>query len=787
MAADVLLLSRRLATVALVVARAARPRRRRPAVLGVVRARRGVRLHRRPAVGASSSWSASSRRRRPPTRATCGRAADRRRDAARPRATARGRAAPARCIDASVLAAAVLASASRVARRAAARRAASTPRSCWRSRYSGARRARARARAAALPGPRAACRSRSCSSPAARWPASSATALHLARGRERRLPLRPSRGPAVDRPTTCCAPPPPSSPCGPAAAQLRGRRRPLTPGLGVLLAGIAGAGSRYWLLATGETWVGVVLACAVGAMAAPAAAHGPREPRDRRRARAPRSPIASASPSPTRSPGCSTARAVEQALRAQRGPSPGVIVLELDDRGARLRAARRRRRRGRRPPPRRRRRRHRRRRASGAAELVLLVPRPRRHARRPPSACASRSPASRSRPARSAPASASPGRPTTATGEELLRAAQQARELARELGGNQVRADGEPVGARAAGGRGRRGRPPPRLRGPRPRRRPLGRRGGRAARARRRDPPALRAGRPAARRRPRLRARRRPAPPALTPGLDDLVRLEDHPLARRGAEPGAPSALLGDAAPAVVRHHEAGRGEPAAGGPDRRGLQRVGEPARGSRRPRPARASRLPARSCSRAPARLRPDVVRAFLNLELSGAVGGHEATDLSPERPHAAADEILAATASAAAAPSPPLTAGPARPRARRHPRWSSPPLSRARRLDRVGRHAAHGGGPPGRAPRRARRGRPRSARARAPARRTQPALTPAARRYREQLSAVVDRSAESAELRARRALAAERRAAGRARGRPRRPRAPPRCWTCTSEPSS
>ena len=369
----------------------------------------------------------------------------------------------------------------------------------------------------------------------------------------------------------------------------------------MLLAGLAGL-IGYWLFAGRPAWVGAVLAFAIVAMAIRLLLTA----RDNRRiagelesALADRERIAVTDPLT----GLLNRRAVEQAVRAHEGPL-GVVVLELetvalgfeqrDDVVAaavgRLRALV-----GAGPIVGR----------TGAAELVLLVPNP----------GATRATAERLRAAVAgepfaagavgACAGVAWAPDHGATGEELLRAAQQARELARELGGNQVRAHGDTIDAALLEGLADEA---DRRRGCEGHGRAVGRWAAAVAAQLSLDDETRRRCELAARlhdvglisapdavlRRPHLTTR------------DDLVRLEDHPLAGDGAQPRgrARARRRRPRGPAPSRH--AG-GRPAARGPDRRRLQRVGEPARGSRRPRPAERRGRPRAIAHALRHRLRP------------------------------------------------------------------------------------------------------------------------------------------------------------------------------------
>ena len=515
-------------------------------------------------------------------------------------------------------------------------------------------------------------------------------------------------------------------------------------GLALLLAGLAGL-VGYWLLAGRPAWVGAVLAFAIAAMVVRlllTARANRLIAGELEAALADRERMAVTDPLT----GLLNRRAVEQAVRAHEGPLRRGRA-RARDRGARLRAARRRRRRGRRPPP-------------GARR----APVPSSAAPAPPSSCCScPTPPPRGRPP-SACAPPSPGEPFAAgavgacagvawapdhgtTGEELLRAAQQARELARELGGNQVRAHGDTLDAALLEGLADE---VDRRRGCEGHGRAVGRWAAAVAAQLSLDDETRRRCELAARlhdvglisvpdavlRRPHLTTR------------DDLVRLEDHPLAGTALSPAVERAL-GAAAPAVVRHHEMLAAKPPL-------EARVVAVCNAWASLREGRAGRVPlsveaarAQLLTRSGTAYDRDVVRAFLNLELSGAVGGHEATDLIPERPHTGADEILAATASSAAAV-PRLTAGPARSTRRRSPllvtaallvlaawtAWSASLHMEVARQDERRDNLVEAD---------------RALHELQHLRAERAALTPAARRYREQLSAVVTRSAESAELRA------------------------------------
>ena len=537
---------------------------------------------------------------------------------------------------------------------------------------------------------------------------------------------------------------------GAAAVALRAPRRVPVPaddrdaGLVLLLTGLAGL-VAYWLLADRPAWAGAVVAVAVVAMAVRLLLTA----RDNRRiaceldaALADRERLAVTDPVT----GLLNRSAFESTLRAHQEPL-GVVVLELDtaalgfeqrDEVVVAAAGRIRGLVGAGPAVAR----------TGAAELMLLVPNP----------AATRATAERlraaiaSEPFAAAAIGACAGVAWApdhgATGAELLPAAEHARDLARELGGNQVRAHADTVGVALLEGLADEA---DRRRGCEGHGRAVGRWAAAVAAQLGVDQETRRrcelAGRlhdvglisapDAVLRRPRLTSR------------DDLVRLEDHPLAAAPLSPAVERAL-GAAAPAVARHHDM-----LAAGPPLEA--RIVAVCNAWASLREGRAGRVPlgveaarAQLLTRSGSAYDRDVVRAFLNLELTGAVGGHEAADLTPARAQSAADEIMAATASSAVA-APPLPARPT-PAPRRSRRssllltaalvvlaawigWSASLHTEVGRQDErkddlvEADRALH------------ELQRLRGDRA---------ALTPAARRYRERLSAVVSRSAASERLR-------------------------------------
>jgi diguanylate cyclase (GGDEF)-like protein/PAS domain S-box-containing protein len=439
------------------------------------------------------------------------------------------------------------------------------------------------------------------------------------------------------------------------------RRSPVSPvegdaGLVPLLGGVA-ALVGFWLLEDRPLWIGVVLAGALAAMAVRLLITS----RDHRRtvreletalAERERSSVTDALT------GLLNRAAIEDALRAHRPPL-GVVTLELEtaalsfaDRDDVVLAAAGRVRAlvgagavlGR----------------TGASELTLLVGTP----------AATLATAERMRAAIAAdpfPAGAigacagvawTPDHGTS--GEALLRAADQARALARELGGNQVRAHGETVDRALLEDladdvdlrRGCEGHS-----------RAVGRWAGAVAAQLGLDADARHrcelAGRlhdiglvsapDALLRRPQLTAR------------DDLVRLEEHPLAAAPLT-SAVERALGSAAPGIVRHHDMLDAGPPLDA-------RIVAVCNAWASLREGRAGRVAlgveaarAHLHTRSGTAYDPDVVRTFLQLELTGEVGRNEASDLRPARGHVAADEILAATAAAAAeAPATPGVAAP------------------------------------------------------------------------------------------------------------------------------
>jgi diguanylate cyclase (GGDEF)-like protein/PAS domain S-box-containing protein len=442
-----------------------------------------------------------------------------------------------------------------------------------------------------------------------------------------------------------------------AVLALRGRRDAATPspraerdvGLGLMVAGIV-ALTAFWLIEGRETWIGVVLAGTLGAMVLRLLVTA----RESRRIAA---ELAAALAEHERLAvtdaltGLRNRSAVEALLRAQDAPV-GVLVLELEtaslgfderdqtvleaaDRiralvghGALL---------GR----------------TAAAELALIVP----------DAAATRSVGERLRAAIAAESFAAGavgagggaawGPEHGATGEELLRAAEQARDRARELGGNQIRASGEEADRavlesladevdrrRGCEGHGR----------------AVGRWAAAVAEQLELDAETVR--------RSALAGRLHDiglisAPEALLcrphlTGRDEHVRLEDHPLAHASLT-AAIERSLGGLATAIACPHD-----PLSAGPPLEArivavcnawaTLREGRPGRPPLGIESARRQLL-----ARSGTAYAPDVVRAFFRLEAHGVVGHHDATDLGPVRSRtaASADEILVATAASPATP--------------------------------------------------------------------------------------------------------------------------------------
>ena len=419
-------------------------------------------------------------------------------------------------------------------------------------------------------------------------------------------------------------------------------------GLGVMLAAVATL-LAFWLARDRETWLGIVLACAIGAMLLRFLLVG-QENRGIRvqldDAIAERERLAVTDPLT----GLPNRAAVVNALR-QRGPSPGVLVLELDDpspsfderdatiaeaagrlsalAGAGTVLAR-----------------------WGASEFVLLA--------RDTDLQAITATAERLRVAIAGDPFATgavgacvgvawaPGEP----GHDVLRRAQKARDQASQLGGNQVRTDGEPGGIallesvadvvdvrRHHAGHSR-------------------------TVARWADAVAARLGFDAdERRRCVLGARLHDiplvaAPEALlrrphAPGVDGDPRLQHHPLTGISLTAAA-ERLLGDAAPVVVRHNEpvSAHLPPAARVVCVCNAWATLREGRAGRTPFGVEAAR--AHLLAGSGTAYSPDVVRAFLHLEATGVVG-HEPTSLE----HAAAG-ILVAVAGAQSAPDPDQPAG-------------------------------------------------------------------------------------------------------------------------------
>ena len=415
-------------------------------------------------------------------------------------------------------------------------------------------------------------------------------------------------------------------------------------GLGAMLAGIA-ALAAFWVARDRETWIGIVLACAAGAMLLRFLLAGLEN-------RAIRDQLADAIADRARLAvtdvltGLPNRAAVVHELR-QRGPSPGVILVELADPSssfeerditiaeatARLRAV------------------------SGAgtvlarwgdSEFVMLV--------RDTSAEAMVAAAERLRvtiagePFAAGPLGACVGvawAPDDA-GENVLHAAQRARDTARKLGGNQVRAGGEPGGLALLESvadsvdsrRDQEGHS---------------------------QSVALWAGEVAdhlgldadTRRRCAVAARLHDiplvsAPEALlrrphAPGIDGTPRLADHPLASVPLTAAA-ERLLGGATAGVVRHHE-----PVATNPpvearviavcNAWATLREGRPGRAPLGVEAARAALLAGSATMYA-----PDVVRAFLHLEASRLVGHRNDIGTAAI---AAGDVLVAVAAQAASAP--------------------------------------------------------------------------------------------------------------------------------------
>ncbi|HEX5781930.1 MAG TPA: HD domain-containing phosphohydrolase, partial [Solirubrobacteraceae bacterium] len=441
-----------------------------------------------------------------------------------------------------------------------------------------------------------------------------------------------------------------------AAVAIRSPRRPpVTPaegdaGLVPLLGGVA-ALVGFWLLEDRPLWVGVVLASALAAMAVRLLITSRDHRRIVRELEAALAERERASVTDALT-GLRNRAAIEEALRAHHGPL-GVVTLELEtaalsfaDRDDVVLAAAGRIRAlagagavlGR----------------TGASELTLLVGNP----------AATHATAERMRaaiagepfPAGAVGASAGVAWAPDhgASGEALLRAAEQARALARELGGNQVRAHGDTVDRallehvaddvdlrRGCEGHSR----------------AVGRWAaavaaqlGLEATARHRCELAGRlhdvglvSAPDALLRRPQFTTR------------DDLVRLEEHPLAATALTP-AVERVLGSVAPGIARHHDLLDAAPPL-------EARIVAVCNAWASLREGRAGRVPlgveaarAQLQTRSGTAYDPDVVRAFLQLELTGEVGRNEASDLRPARGHVAADEILAATAAAADEPATP-----------------------------------------------------------------------------------------------------------------------------------
>ena len=422
-------------------------------------------------------------------------------------------------------------------------------------------------------------------------------------------------------------------------------------GLGAMLAGIATL-VAFWLVRDRETWIGIVLACAVGAMLLRFLLAGLEN-------RGVRVQLAAALAEREQMIGTDVLTglpnrdAVIDALR-QRGPSPGVIVLELDDpspsfderddtiaeAAERLRAvvgagsvlAR-----------------------WGASEFVVLV--------RDTHAWAIAAAAQRLRLAIA-------GKPFAAgaigacvgvawapgdAAHDVLRAAQTARDRARELGGNQVRVDGEPGGialleSAADAVDRRRGHEGHALR--------VGLWAGAVAQHLGLDADACR--------RCAVGGRLHDvalvaAPEALlhrphAPSRDGDLRLEHHPL-RAAPLTAAAERLLGDTAPAVARHHDLPTANPpiearVVGVCNAWATLREGRAGRAPLGVEGARANLLAGSGTTYS-----PDVVRAFLHLEASGAVGRLEDAGTGPAG--TAADVLVGVAAEVAATPDEPRAA--------------------------------------------------------------------------------------------------------------------------------
>ena len=199
----------------------------------------------------------------------------------------------------------------------------------------------------------------------------------------------------------------------------------------------------FWLARDRETWIGIVLACAIGAMLLRFLLVG-QENRGIRvqldDAIAERERLAVTDPLT----GLPNRAAVVNALR-QRGPSPGVLVLELDDPSPSFDERDDDDRRGRRAPVRARRGRHR----AGALGRFGVRPARPRHELQAITATAERlrvaiagEPFATGALGACVGVAWAPGEP----GHDVLRRAQKARDQASQLGGNQVRTDGEPGG-----------------------------------------------------------------------------------------------------------------------------------------------------------------------------------------------------------------------------------------------------------------------------------------------------------------------------------------------------